>query len=155
MATYSATSRAREAHRRPPGRMHALVGKFTTLRVLWTFLLIDLGFWALGFDRTFQWIAKAGRKAPRAAEDVAEHEVEAIFAAVQRANRFYYRRRLDCLPKALATYRFLRLHRVPAQLCLGVRKYPFSGHAWVEFEGKVLDDQPDRVRGYTLLKRLT
>jgi len=154
MASDFATLEDRRAHRRRPGRPSALFDRLTTLRILWTFLLIDLGFWSLGFDRTFQWIAKAGRKTPRAPEDVAEHEVEAIFAAVQRANRFYYRRRLDCLPKALATYRFLRLHRVPAELCLGVRKYPFSGHAWVEFEGKVLDDQPDRVRFYTLLKRL-
>lgn len=125
------------------------------LRVLVFFLGIDLGFWALGFDRVFRWVARGGKRPLRPPEDVPQTEVDAVFSAVERANRLYYRSRLDCLPRALATYRFLRLRGIPAELCLGVKKYPFAGHAWVEYGGRVLDEIPARVPQYTLLKRLT
>lgn len=128
--------------------------KLSVLRALWTFALIDLGFRIWGFEKTFRWISGAGTKPPRAAAEISDNEVDSIFSTVQRANRLYYRRRLDCLPKALATYRFLRLRRIPVELCIGVAKYPFAGHAWVEYEGRILDEKPYRVRFFTVLKRL-
>lgn len=134
--------------------LYGPVGYLGVLRILWTFVLIDAGFWALGFDRTFRWISRTGRRASRRRQEIGADEVDSIFQAVQRANRIYYRRRLDCLPKALAMYRFLRLHGIPAELCVGVKKYPFSGHAWVEFDGRILDEKPDRVRRYTPIKKL-
>jgi hypothetical protein len=50
--------------------------------------------------------------------------------------------------------RLLRRHLIPADLCLGVKKYPFRAHAWVEWEGELIDDWPQRVGTYKLLTRL-
>lgn len=126
-----------------------------SLRALITFVWIDVGFRWVGFDRTYRWLSRATRARTRPAEEISVEEAREAFRAVQQATRFYYRRRLDCLPKALTTFRLLRLRGIPAELCLGVRKYPFSGHAWVECGGEILDDDPRRIRQYTLLKRLS
>jgi hypothetical protein len=42
-------------------------------------------------------------------------------------------------------------------MCLGVKRYPFAGHAWVEVAGERLDDSPSalyRAGAYTVLQRL-
>lgn len=124
------------------------------LRALATFIWIDLGFRCFGFDKTYRWVRRGTRDKLRSPEEISAEEAQQAFRAVQKATRYYYRRRLDCLPKALTTFRLLRLRGVPAELCLGVRKYPFAGHAWVECGGQVLDDNPKRIHQFTLLKRL-
>ena len=65
---------------------------------------------------------------------------------LRAATRCYYRRRLDCLPRALAIFVLLRRQGVPARLCIGVKRYPFGAHAWVECLGDVLDDSVDDWR---------
>ncbi len=57
--------------------------------------------------------------------------------AVNRA-RVYYPKRAWCLQSAAATVCILRLHGVPAELVIGVRKLPFLAHAWVEVERRVV-----------------
>jgi len=63
--------------------------------------------------------------------------------SVRTASRYYYRRRLDCLPRSLAIYVLLRRQGVPATLRIGVKRFPFAAHAWVECLGEVLDDSID------------
>ena len=78
------------------------------------------------------------------------------FDAVCVATRYYYRRRLDCLPKALATQCLLLAQGIDAEVCLGVKRYPFAGHAWVEVAGERFDDSPSalyRAGAYTVLQR--
>jgi hypothetical protein len=41
----------------------------------------------------------------------------------------------DCLPRSLALFVFLAGAGLPAHHRIGVRRYPFSAHAWVEMEG--------------------
>jgi hypothetical protein len=60
----------------------------------------------------------------------------------------------DCLPRSLALYRFLILIGIPVEHCIGVLRYPFGAHAWVEFQGKALFDQQDYVRSYAVLARM-
>jgi hypothetical protein len=66
---------------------------------------------------------------------------------------FYYRRRKDCLPKALTTFYLLRRQGIPAEICFGVRKFPFAAHTWVEALGEHLDDDPSRLRHFTVIHR--
>lgn len=52
----------------------------------------------------------------------------------------------DCLPRSLALFRFLRSTGLPAEHCIGVRRFPFAAHAWVEYHGRsVLDDSSTQV----------
>jgi hypothetical protein len=54
-------------------------------------------------------------------------------------------RPLTCLPQALTLWWLLRRRGLLTDLRLGVRKTggSFEAHAWVEYEGVVLNDQPD------------
>lgn len=125
-----------------------------TLQALALFVAIDLGLRLFGLERVCRWLARSGAQreaGPCAADHVC---ARSTFAAVQSATRFYYRRRKDCLPKALTTFRLLRRQNVPATLVFGVKKFPFAAHTWIECEGEVLDDFPPRVAAYTPIKRI-
>jgi Transglutaminase-like superfamily/Coenzyme PQQ synthesis protein D (PqqD) len=45
-----------------------------------------------------------------------------------------------CLQQSTATTCFLRQHGFPAEMVIGVHRMPFSSHAWVEVNGKVVND---------------
>jgi hypothetical protein len=75
-------------------------------------------------------------------------------SAFIRAENFFVARRApdDCLARSLALYRFLRSANVFAEHVIGVRRFPFAAHAWVECDGApVLDDQ---FHSFTPLARI-
>ena len=74
---------------------------------------------------------------------------------VRTATRYYYRRRLDCLPRALTIFVLLRRQGVPATLRIGVKRFPFGAHAWVECLGEVLDDFVDNWQHETYVPILS
>jgi hypothetical protein len=53
--------------------------------------------------------------------------------------------RPNCLARSLALQTLLHRRGIPAELRLGVRKegQHFEAHAWVEFDGQVLNDSAD------------
>ncbi len=59
----------------------------------------------------------------------------------------------DCLPRSLALVMALRRLGVDAEICFGVQKFPFLAHAWVEANGRAINETPDAVQRYTLLAR--
>ncbi len=61
---------------------------------------------------------------------------------------------IDCLPRSLALHRFLASCDVPAQHCIGVRRYPFGAHAWVEVNGVPVCDTATFVEQFSVLARL-
>ncbi|HVT14744.1 MAG TPA: lasso peptide biosynthesis B2 protein [Thermoanaerobaculia bacterium] len=122
-----------------------------TLQALTVFVLIDAGLRLFGFNRVYRWIVTAA--AGRAPEEAPAEARQRVVEAVNGATRLYYRRRRDCLPKALATFFLLRRRRIPAALVLGVKKFPFAAHAWVESQGEVIDDVPERVARYSVISR--
>ncbi len=79
--------------------------------------------------------------------------VRRTLQAVQTATRYYYRSREDCLPKSLALYSLLRYQRVPAELVIAVRRYPFGAHAWVEHRGTALGELRPDLGGFHVLMR--
>ena len=118
------------------------------IQALVIFVLMDVGFRVFGFPRVFRFVERWGsRRRGRVAVPVArERVVRLSLAAVGTASRYYYRRHLDCLPRALTLYLLLRGRGVPATLRIGVKRYPFGAHAWVECLGEVLDDSTDDWR---------
>lgn len=121
-----------------------------TIEAFLVFVLLDVGFRVFGFAPVFLRVERWGRRSVSAAHaaplEVQEHTVRRVLAAVRTASRYYHRRRLDCLPRALATYLLLRRRGVSATLHIGVKRYPFGAHAWVECLGEVLGDSTDDWR---------
>ena len=117
------------------------------IQALFIFVLLDVGFRVLGFPRVFLMVDRWGRR-PVDVGSLAtrRNTVRRILDAVQTATRYYYRRRLDCLPRALTIYALLRRRGLPATLRIGVKRFPFGAHAWVECLGEVLDDSRDDWR---------
>jgi hypothetical protein len=80
--------------------------------------------------------------------------LDVALSAFTKSENFFVARRApnDCLLRSLALYRFLRSTHVAAEHVIGVRRFPFGAHAWVECDGlPVLDDGVDR---FTPLARI-
>jgi len=60
--------------------------------------------------------------------------------AIDRAAALYVRS-LECIPRSAATACLLRRAGVPAVVVIGCRMLPLSGHAWVEVDGRVVNDR--------------
>src|SRR6202035_6179282 len=95
--------------------------------------------------------ARAADWSPSAGRDQAER----TYSAVQTATMFYYRRRRDCLPKAVTAFHLMRRQGLAAELCIGVKKFPFAAHSWVEAYGLQLDDDPPRLDALTVIHRIS
>ena len=59
-----------------------------------------------------------------------------------------------CLRRSLVLWYLLRRDGIDSDLRLGVRKQGSGvfGHAWVEIDGTVINDEPDVIRQYTLME---
>jgi hypothetical protein len=54
-----------------------------------------------------------------------------------------------CLVRSLALFSVLRNRDIAAQFVIGVRTQPFAAHAWVQYDGTVLNDGVEQVSCYT------
>lgn len=78
--------------------------------------------------------------------------VERICSAVDVACVWYPKRAL-CLQRSATTTCLLRSYGVPAQMVIGIQKLPFKAHAWVEVQGRVVNDKPYTPEMYAVLDR--
>jgi len=67
-------------------------------------------------------------------------QLEAAMEHFHCAERFWISRGAarDCLPRSLALFAYLRRCGLPAKHVIGVKRFPFAAHAWVEVEAKPL-----------------
>ena len=72
--------------------------------------------------------------------------------AVDRACVLYFKS-VQCLQRSAATVCLLRQLGAPARLVVGARHLPFQAHAWVEVEGRVINDKQSVVETYVVLDR--
>lgn len=78
---------------------------------------------------------------------------ENLVRLVDRA-AIYYPRELLCLRRSAAMTWMLRRHGQPAELVIGASIIPFGAHAWVELDGRIINDDENRVRArYAVLER--
>ena len=82
----------------------------------------------------------------------ASGSVEKICAAMDTACIWYWKEAL-CLQRSAATACLLKRHGIAAQLVIGVQQMPFKAHAWVEVEGRVVNDKPYMPEIYAVLER--
>jgi hypothetical protein len=78
--------------------------------------------------------------------------VEQVCAAVDMACIWYWKEAM-CLQRSAATACLLKRSGVTAQMVIGVQQMPFRAHAWVEVDGRVVNDKPYMPGMYTVLDR--
>jgi hypothetical protein len=78
--------------------------------------------------------------------------VERICAAVDMACIWYWKEVL-CLQRSAVTACLLKRHGIPAQMVIGAQHIPFRAHAWVEVDGRVVNDKPYTPEMYAVLDR--
>ena len=75
-----------------------------------------------------------------------------VSSAIDMACIWYWKHVL-CLQRSAATACLLKDHGVPAQLVIGAQLMPFQAHAWVEVEGRVVNDSEYTKEMYAVLDR--
>jgi len=121
---------------------------FLVLKAYWKLILFDLylarGNFAALYDKV--------RNYPIGAEAPADSAVEQICSAVDMACIWYWKEAL-CLQRSAATACLLKKYGVPAQMVIGAQQIPFKAHAWVEVNGRVVNDKPYTPEMYAVLDR--
>lgn len=57
----------------------------------------------------------------------------------------FYPGRAECLEQSLALLVLLRRRRIPVELKIGVERRPFTAHAWVEHDGRPINESAEYV----------
>lgn len=78
--------------------------------------------------------------------------VETLCHAMDLASVFYIKRVL-CLQRSAATAILLRRHGWMAEMVIGAQVLPLQSHAWVEVEGRVVNDKSYVTDIYRVLDR--
>ncbi|MGB7438923.1 MAG: lasso peptide biosynthesis B2 protein [Candidatus Acidiferrum sp.] len=78
--------------------------------------------------------------------------VERINYAIDMACIWYWKEAL-CLQRSAATACLLKKYGVRAQMVVGAQQMPFKAHAWVEVDGRVVNDRPYTPQMYAVLAR--
>jgi hypothetical protein len=77
---------------------------------------------------------------------------ERICSAVDMACIWYWKEAL-CLQRSAATTCLLKRHGIFAQMVIGAQQLPFKSHAWVEVNGRVVNDKSYIGEIYAVLDR--
>jgi len=73
------------------------------------------------------------------------------FAALM-AGIWYWKESL-CLQRSAALTCLLKRYGVPAQMVIGAQQMPFKAHAWVEVDGRVVNDKSYIPEMYAIVDR--
>jgi hypothetical protein len=120
-------------------------------RVVASWLLLLYFDWLMRF-RGFQRIHTVVRaETIRPTMKVQESDSE-LSHTVDLACVFYFKRVL-CLQRSAALTVLLRRHGWNAEMVIGAQLLPFQSHAWVEIEGRIVNDKPYITEMFQVLER--
>ena len=100
--------------------------------------------------RNFQALYNKVRACPIMKIPTSADSIERICSAVDMACIWYWKEVL-CLQRSAATACLLKRYGVPAQMMIGAQQLPFKAHAWVEVDGRVVNDKPYMREMYAVL----
>ncbi|HSU15794.1 lasso peptide biosynthesis B2 protein [Longimicrobium sp.] len=103
---------------------------------------------ARGFGRAVAWARR--RASAASGPGLAPDEVERAAYHVAVAAAFFPGRAV-CLEQSLALFVLLRRRGAPAELRIGVQVYPFYAHAWVELDGRPVNEDQETVEKFRAL----
>ncbi len=121
---------------------------FLVFKAYWKLIYFDLYLARGDFSAFYEKV----RKYPTRESAPHSNVVERICAAVDMACIWYWKEAL-CLQRSAATACVLRQHGVPAQLVIGAQHMPVRAHAWVEVDGRVVNDKSYVREIYGVLDR--
>ena len=101
-----------------------------------------------GFARLCAWLHRRQPALPRHGQTPDD-----IVWSVDEACVWYVKR-AACLQRSVVATWLLRRHGFAAEMVIGCRPLPFESHAWVEIDGRVVNDLPQYQRAFTVLNRL-
>jgi hypothetical protein len=101
-----------------------------------------------GFARLCAWLRRCRSASRRTVVDPQD-----IVWSVEEACVWYVKR-AACLQRSVVATRLLRRYGFAAEMVIGCRPLPFESHAWVELDGRVINDLPQYQRVFTVLHRL-
>jgi len=121
------------------------------------FLVLKAYLWLIVFDLylakgNFASLYAKVRRYPRRNETPSTDAAERICAAVDMACIWYWKEAL-CLQRSAATTCLLKTYGVRAQMVIGAQQIPFRAHAWVEVDGRVVNDKPYMEEMYAIIDR--
>lgn len=110
--------------------------KFMTLKFMFGFAVYDLFLFGNSLARLRRFLLgwKTGSRPPQS--EIVEQASQAM-----RYARVWYPKRVRCLQRSAVLACMLRSYGIPAQMVLGSQKTPFKGHAWVEVDGKAINER--------------
>jgi hypothetical protein len=106
-----------------------------------------------GFATAYTWAVKRGcsprglTTAPLASASAAFARAEHILPSALGLH--------DCLPRSLALFVFLAEAGYSVTHCIGVKRFPFTGHAWVMADAQPVNADPETVARFTPIATLT
>jgi hypothetical protein len=107
----------------------------TVVQALWEIARYDLINSTLGYQFIHRQLERQ-----RVSREPVQPQAEALVCdAVSLASCFYVKPVL-CLQRSVAEARMLRRRGISARLVIGYRPSPFFSHAWVEVDGRVVND---------------
>ena len=122
--------------------------RFLVLRAYWKLIYFD--FYLARGD--FAALYARVRNFPLGRRVISPDITERICAAVDMACIWYWKE-ARCLQRSAATACLLKQCGVAAQMMIGAQQMPFKAHAWVEVDGRVVNDKPYIREMYAVLER--
>jgi hypothetical protein len=120
--------------------------KFLVLRAYCKLIYFDFYLARGSFVALYEKVRNCAVGEPPAISDATEQ----ICAAVDMACIWYWKEVL-CLQRSAAAACLLRRYGVSAQMLIGAQQMPFKAHAWVEVDGRVVNDKPYMRDMYAVL----
>ncbi len=116
--------------------------------------LISIGLHVLGWQRLMrwlEWLSRSERKALPTEQPLGVARRTAYLINIAAGRRFF---RATCLQRSVVLWWVLRREGIETQLVLGAHKTQgkLHAHAWVEYEGEVLNDRPDVRERYAVFE---
>lgn len=121
---------------------------FLTLKAYWKLMRFDFYLARGNFSALYRKVRNHPLKKQASGCEV----VERICSAMDMACIWYWKEAL-CLQRSAATACLLKDYGVPAQMVIGAQLMPFKAHAWIEVDGRVVNDKPYMHEMYAVLDR--
>jgi len=120
--------------------------------IIWRAYLELLGLEYSVLREDFPAIYDKVRNTPLASRSRSTLTAQKICDGIDLAAALYFKQAL-CLQRSAATACLLKKHGFPAELVVGVQPLPFLAHAWVELDGRIVNDKPYISKMYSVLSR--
>jgi len=121
---------------------------FLVLKAYWKLIYFDLYLARGNFPALYDKV----RNCPVRKQTPDPEAIERVCSAVDMACIWYWKEAL-CLQRSAATACLLKEHGMKAQMVIGAQQMPFKAHAWVEVDGRVVNDKTYMPEIYAILDR--